>query len=432
MITRRTKIQLLIFAIITLVGVSYVGARYAQLDRVVLDDSYEVVAHFPDSGGAFAGAEVTYRGVTIGKIDKMVLTDEGVDMHLSIQDDWDRIPAETEAIVGNRSAVGEQYVELQPIVGGEPFLENGSEIAEERTDIPIATSKLLEDISTTVSDVNQDALRTSVNELGLAFDGTGENLAQIIETSNSFIATANDNFELTRALIQDSNKVLKTQLASGSAIRNFSQNFALFSTTLAGADGDLRRLIDAGSPAATELRTFIEQNRVDLSSLLNNLVTTGEVVVANLDGIEQLMVLYPYAVEGGYSVASKDPDTGLYNAHFGLITTEHHLCHQGYDGVADTRGPLDGSNRPMNTRVRCAEPPTSSNPRGAQNAPRAPVGYQAPVVAEYDQETGEVTWLGAGSGLSVPGTVAEQFPRPTSGEESWKWLLLQPIAPATD
>ena len=48
MITRRTKIQLLIFVLITLLGVSYVGARYARLDRLVVDDTYTVVAHFPD------------------------------------------------------------------------------------------------------------------------------------------------------------------------------------------------------------------------------------------------------------------------------------------------------------------------------------------------------------------------------------------------
>ena len=35
MITRRTKIQLMIFVVITLVGVTFVGARYAQLDRVL-------------------------------------------------------------------------------------------------------------------------------------------------------------------------------------------------------------------------------------------------------------------------------------------------------------------------------------------------------------------------------------------------------------
>jgi phospholipid/cholesterol/gamma-HCH transport system substrate-binding protein len=67
MITRRTKIQLLFFVVITLVGVSYVGATYARLDRVIRDDAYTVVAHFADSGGIFAGGEVTYRGVRVGQ-----------------------------------------------------------------------------------------------------------------------------------------------------------------------------------------------------------------------------------------------------------------------------------------------------------------------------------------------------------------------------
>ena len=33
MISRTTKIQLFVFALITLLGVSNVGAKYAQLDR---------------------------------------------------------------------------------------------------------------------------------------------------------------------------------------------------------------------------------------------------------------------------------------------------------------------------------------------------------------------------------------------------------------
>ena len=35
MIARRTKVQLAIFALITMLGVSFVGAKYAQLNRLV-------------------------------------------------------------------------------------------------------------------------------------------------------------------------------------------------------------------------------------------------------------------------------------------------------------------------------------------------------------------------------------------------------------
>ena len=44
----------------------------------------------------------------------MKLTDKGVDVILSIDKSEDKIPKDTLALVGNKSAVGEQYVELQP------------------------------------------------------------------------------------------------------------------------------------------------------------------------------------------------------------------------------------------------------------------------------------------------------------------------------
>jgi phospholipid/cholesterol/gamma-HCH transport system substrate-binding protein len=107
-ITRRTKVQLMIFVLITLLGVSFVGAKYAQLNRLVYSTSYTVVAHFHDSGGMYAGGMVAYRGVRVGEVDKLVLTRDGVDAYLDIDKGWDgKIPSDSLAVVGNRSAVGE-------------------------------------------------------------------------------------------------------------------------------------------------------------------------------------------------------------------------------------------------------------------------------------------------------------------------------------
>ena len=426
MISRRTKLQLLVFVLITVVGVSYVGAHFARLDRFFVDDTYTVVAHFPDSGGSFAGAEVSYRGVTVGRVDELVLTEQGVDLRLDIDRDHGDIPADTLAVVGNRSAVGEQYVELQPRVDDGPFLRDGAEIALADTRTPISTTTLLTNLSDTVESVDQDDLRTVVSEFGQAFQGTGEDLGRLIDTSNAFIASANANFDVTTNLIRDANTVLKGQVASERNIRTFASTFKLFSGSLAASDQDLRKVIDNGSATANELRRFLEDNRVQLAELINNLVTTGEIVVKRLPGIEQLLVIYPYVVESGFTVVSKSPSTGLYDAHFGMIlTNDPPVCHAGYEST-DTREPQDGSNRPMNMEARCSEPPTQSNARGAQNAaPRAATDYDAPVVASYDPGTGRVTWGARGSrDLSPAGSLA---PR-TLGGDSWKWLFLQPLA----
>jgi len=425
MITKKTKIQLVIFVLITLVGVAFVGARYARLDRLFLDDSYRVVAHFKEAGGIFAGAEVSYRGVTVGQVGELEVTEEGVDVLLDIDNDSDPIAADATALVANRSAVGEQFVDLQPQSDSGPYLEDDSEIALDRTETPISTTKLLVDVDTTVNSVNRQSLRTVVSELGAAFNGTGKNLSQIIDTSNSFIETANDNFDVTTSLIQDSNVVLKTQLDSASNIQSFARDLALLSDTLVQSDPDLRRVIDSGSATANQLRTFLEENRVDLGQLINSLITTGEITRVHLDGIEQVLVVYPYVVAGGYTVVAKDPDTGLFDAHFGMITQpEPHVCKRGY-GSTNKRTPQNRGDAPMNFQARCTEPQAKSSARGAQHAPRAGTAYRAPVVASYDPETRKLKYTdeNPSDSVSYTGGAAAAF-----GEESWKWLLLQPLA----
>jgi phospholipid/cholesterol/gamma-HCH transport system substrate-binding protein len=429
MISRTTKIQLMVFALITMVGVAYVGATYARLDRLVFDDSYRVVAHFEESGGIFAGAGVSYRGVTVGQVKALEVTEEGVDVVLSIDDDSKRVPLDTNALVANRSAVGEQYVDLLPNTDEGPYLGEGSEIPMEKTETPIPTMKLLVDLDRMVNSVDKDDLRTVVSEMGKAFNGTGESLGQIIDTSNSFIETANDNFDVTTSLINKSNTVLQTQLDGSSQIRSFARDLALLSDTLVASDADLRRVIDNGSATANQMRRFLQDNGVNLGELINNLVTTGEVVVRHLDGVEQVLVLYPYVVEGGYTVVAKDPKSGLYDAHFGLIMqSEPHVCTEGYD-PDQVRGPQDRADKPMDMDARCTEPQAQSNARGSQHAPRAGTAYRAPVVAAYDPESGKVRYTdeSPSDAVSYTGGAASVF-----GEESWKWLLLQPIATAQE
>ena len=425
MITKRTKVQLVIFALITMIGVSFVGARYARLDRVFFDESYSVVAHFAESGGIFTGAEVSYRGVTVGQVSDMKLTAKGVDVVMNIENAHQDIPQDTKAVVANRSAVGEQFVDLQPETKQGPYLRNGSDIPTAMTQTPIETTKLLTDVSTTVDSVNKQSLTTVVDELGKAFNGTGQDLGQIADTSNSFINAANDNFDVTTALLKDSNTVLSTQVDKTSAIKSFSRDLSLFSTTLAHSDGDLRTVIENGSGTANQLRTFLEQNKVDLGQLINNLVTTGEVTQKHIDGTEMILVVYPYVVAGGYTVVDKDPNSGLYDAHFGMILQQDPaVCHNGYN--TKRRSPEDRKDLPMNTGARCAEPAGQTNARGSQNTPRrAGPAYRAPIVGTYDRSTGKLTYTDRNPSGDVTYTGGAAT---LMGEDSWKWLLMQPLS----
>jgi phospholipid/cholesterol/gamma-HCH transport system substrate-binding protein len=202
MITRQTWTQLAVFLVISVLGVTYTGLRYAGLDRFFVDTGYLVSADFVDSGGIFEAAEVTYRGVPVGAVEEMTLIDDGVRVTMRLRPGVE-VPDDARALVANRSAIGEQYVDLEPQRQGGPFMDEGFVIPQERTAIPISPTELIVNLDDFVSSVDTDDLGIVLDELGQAFDGTGESLQALVDDGNVLTQAALDDIEPTRRLIRD-------------------------------------------------------------------------------------------------------------------------------------------------------------------------------------------------------------------------------------
>ena len=424
MITRMVKAQLLAFATVTAVGVSYVGAEYTGLADDVLGRGYTVTADFAESGGIFSGAEVTYRGVPVGRVGALRLNGSGVSVALDIKDGAPKIPADTLAVVADRSAVGEQYVDLQPRRSSGPYLMDGSTVPRSRTRVPLPVTDLVLSLDRLVNSVGKDDLRTTVDELGKAFAGTGPNLSRLVDSGNALVESASDSLPQTVSLIEDSRTVLKTQADKGSAIKSFSRDLAALSAQIKSSDGDLRRLIGNTAPAAQEVDSLLKSTRPTVPVLLTNLISGGQVTVARLPGVKQALVTFPVVVAGSYTVA---PGDGTF--HFGLTVNANDppACTQGY-GTA-RRDPSDTSARPANTGAHCTAPRGGkTSVRGAQNAPGASSGAgganQAAYVTPYDPETGTATGPD-GTPVEIGSAGGEQT---VFGKESWQWLLVGPMA----
>ncbi|POX44947.1 ABC transporter substrate-binding protein [Streptomyces sp. Ru71] len=424
MITRGVKAQLLAFATVTALGVSYVGAEYTGLADDLLDRGYTVRADFADSGGIFPGAEVTYRGVPVGRVGKLRLTGGGgVSVALDIDEGAPHIPADTLAVVANRSAVGEQYVDLQPRTDDGPYLLDGSSIPRGSTRVPLPSTDLVLSLDRLVNSVGKDDLRVTVDELGRAFAGTGPNLSRLVDSGNALVDSASASLPETISLIENSRTVLKTQADQGSSIKSFARDLAALTAQVKASDGDLRKVIGNAAPAAQEVNSLLKGLSPRLSVLLANLISGGQVMVARLPGVEQALVTFPALVSGSYTVA---PGDGTF--HFGLVINadDPPACTRGY-GTA-RRDPADTSTRPAHTGAHCTAPrggPTSV--RGAQNAPgaRGAGGAdQTAYVTPYDPETGSVTGPD-GTPVEIGSTGGQQT---VFGKESWQWLLVGPMA----
>lgn len=447
MIARQTKVQLLVFLLISIVGLSYTAVTYAGLGKYVgLDNGYLVSAEFEDSGGIFAGAEVTYNGVPVGSVEELELVEDGVRVHLRLETDTD-VPSDTRALVGNRSAVGEQFVELQPERSGEPYMAEGDIIAMTNTEIPISPTTFVVNLDDFVTSIDNEELAIALDELGKAFDGAGESLTRLVDNGDVLTQAAIDTLPEQKALLRDGETALNTQRDVGGQFRSFNEDLALLTTTLRETDPDFRRLYDNGTRSAAAFTELIDNNRTAVPILFDNLITAAQIQKVRLPAIRQTLVTYPNVVAGGFTVVNGDG-----TSQFGLVTEqEPPICTEGY--TAPERDPSDTTIRPDRTAF-CANSDGETNVRGAQNAPRpnglppypndrpandptAPDASRSPSVdgaaamnddvtalGDYDPISGHViTDEGYRFTLGNTAGAAESF-----GDDSWKWLVLKPLS----
>ncbi|MEU5257928.1 MlaD family protein [Amycolatopsis sp. NPDC021455] len=371
MLSRRVRIQVILFVVIALATTAFVGANYAGLGRLLGSGSYTVKLELAEGGGLFTNGEVTYRGVAVGRVGELRLTVTGMEADLLIDDGAPPIPANSRAVVANRSAVGEQYVDLQPRTGDAPYLAGGSVIQRESTTLPLPVNSLLTDLDSFTASVPTQDLRTVVNELDDALRGAGPDLQTLMDSATTFTQEASAHLPQTSKLIGDGATVLRTQVDSAAEWRTFSGNARVFAQQLAKSDGDLRRLITSAPPAATELSSLLKENDPGLPILLANLLTTARVFGTRTAAEEQLLSDAPRAVAAVDSALDHDNN----RLRMGLVLNfnDPPPCLQGYEKTPH-RPSTDLTPLPFNTDAACTLPyGNESSVRGTQNGPHPAV-----------------------------------------------------------
>lgn len=365
MLSRRVRIQAIVFVVLGLLAAGYVAVHYVGLLRLFGVGVYRVDLELPVTGGIFPNAEVDYRGVPVGRVDTVRLTASGVEASLVLNSSAPRVPANVEAVVADRSVIGEQYVDLRPRADGGPYLHNGSVIGRKNAAVPDSAQTLLTSVNALLDSVREGSLRTVVGQFGTAFSGSADNIRTLIDTSRAFLTEANAKFPQSAALIDFSQRVLRTQLASAADIRSFSSSLRALSGQLASRDSDLRALLAATPPAARTAAALIREVGAPLGVTISNLTSTAQIGRANVRGVQELLVQLPRAVDVGSTVVTPHgADVGLTLTFFDPLP-----CTQGYFGTHRRSGQNTGPGAPLNTSAGCTATSSPSDVRGAQHAP---------------------------------------------------------------
>lgn len=331
MIGWRIKVNLVAFLVISL------GLVYGMATQVlsILQPRYSVYAMFPDAGGVFTNQEVTYRGITVGQVGDMSVTEEGVKIELMIDEEYDEIPEEdVEARVMFKSAVGEQFVDLLPAADEGPYLEDGDVIPMDQNSIPVSTQELLTTVEAVLRGVPPEALEGAVDALGVGLTGHGPDIATIIESMAELGELFADRAPEVQGILREGTEVGAAFVESGDDFKRAIRELVAVSEELSQDRPDLARLLENTNLMSEEVVALLKDYDANVDRSLPQLAELSMIQADHVDDLEQLAIHLPTGLDR--VVRSFEPKTGMIR--FGLVTDlENPACSYG----TERRGPDD-------------------------------------------------------------------------------------------
>lgn len=382
MIDRLAKIQLSIFAVITVITLSVMAIFYLRLPATFGIGTYGVSADFVAGGGLYKNANVTYRGVAVGRVESVGLNPNGVTAHMRLNSGT-AIPSNVTATVRSVSAIGEQYIDLVPPENpSSTKLRNGFRIQRQNTRIGQDVADLLRQAETLLGSLGDTRLRELLHEAFIATNGAGPELARLIESARLLVDEANANYPQVSQLIDQAGPFLQAQIRAGGDIKSLADGLARFTWQLRAADPRLRDTLADAPDAIDEANTAFSGIRPSFPALAASLANLGRVGVIYHKSIEQLLVVFPALFAAIITSAGGVPQEEGAKLDFKIDLHDPPPCMTGFLPPPLVRSPADESVREIPRDMYCKTAQNDpSTVRGARNYPCQEFpGKRAPTV----------------------------------------------------
>ncbi len=188
---------------------------------------YEINVPFKEATQLAQQSDVRISGVSVGKVQDIVLAPNGEQAmaKVDIDDKYGPLPADTRAVLRTKTLLGETYIELTPGKRNGPKLADGGILPEAQ----IAESVQLDEIFRTFDAKTRAAFQTWQQEASLSIEGQGASLSYAF---GEFAPAFTEFDRLFRVL--DSQRL---------AVKTIFRNGATSLRALRGRQGELAELI---------------------------------------------------------------------------------------------------------------------------------------------------------------------------------------------
>ena len=280
------------FALVAVVAVSFWYIAFEVAGWRLGAQDFHVQVMMARAGGIYTEADVTYRGVSVGRVDSLHPGPDGVTVSIELHPGT-KIPLDSTAQVRELSAAGEQYLDLVPKTASPPYLTAGSVIPETSTATPVPISQVLYDTSSLLNSLNGKDISTVTNELAKGFGGTGSDLRNIVVAAQNLVSALQQAEPLTVTLIDSGNTVLRTLDATNRSFGTFASSLDSLSGQLRASNSDIVALLANGIGTEKQVSKLLDQYSGTFVSALRNVGAVGKVTLAQLPAMQALFEALP-------------------------------------------------------------------------------------------------------------------------------------------
>ncbi|MBI3224057.1 MAG: MCE family protein [Mycolicibacterium cosmeticum] len=378
LLTRFIKMQLLAFALLTIVGLVVLSLFYLRLPTAAGIGMYRLYADLPNSAGLYETANVTYRGTTIGKVRDVQPTPKGARVTMDI-DNGSKVPLDASANVHSVSAVGEQFLDIVSEKDEGKYFSTGQTIT--KGTVPAEVGPALDAAEAGLSALPKEKIGQLLDETAKAVGGLGPSLQRLVDSTQALAGDFKENLPSVNDIVEHSGPIIDSQVNSGDAISQWAANLNTITSQTAEQDGALRSGLQQAAPTADQLNAVFSDVRDALPQTLANLEVVIDMLKRYNKNVEQVLVVLPQGAAIAQTATIFAPNGLL---HFGLGINSPPPCLTGFLPASQWRSPADTTTDPIPSGLYCKIPKDAPNAvRGARNYPCADVpGKRAATPAE--------------------------------------------------
>jgi phospholipid/cholesterol/gamma-HCH transport system substrate-binding protein len=358
--------QLWTFLVLTVVSLLVLGVYYLQVPSLMGIGRYSLKADLPASGGLYPTANVTYRGITIGKVTDVEPTAHGAQATMSIDSQY-KIPVDTVANVHSVSAVGEQYLDLVSTGNPGKYFAEGQTIT--KGTVPAEIGPALDTANRGLAALPKDKIATLLDETAESVGGLGPALQRLVDSTQAIVGDFRTNITNVNDIIQNSGGVLDSQVKSGDAIERWARNLNTLAAQAAQRDTNVKSILTQAAPTADQVNSVFSDVRESLPQTLANLEVVFDLLKRYHTGVEQVLVFLPQGASIAQTVAAPFPNQAALD--LALSINQPPPCLTGFIPAAEWRSPADTSMQALPQGTYCKIPmdTPANSVRGSRNIP---------------------------------------------------------------